>query len=148
MIIMNENTELLEYIYQVADMGVKSTTNLLKELNGKDNKIKKAIEDELKEYEGFYEITKDLLVKYKVPPKPLGMMADLSSSMGIKMEVLKDNSDAKIADMLTQGLTMGKLEMEKKIKNYQDVIGKDLLELAKGIAKFQENSIKKLQPFL
>ena len=43
---------------------------------------------------------------------------------------------------------MGKLEMEKKIKNYQDVVGKDLLELAKGIVKFQENSIKKLQPFL
>lgn len=145
---MNENTELLEYIYQVADMGVKSTTKLLQELNGKDNKIKKAVEDQLKEYEGFYEITKDLLLKYKVPPKPLGVMADISSSMGIKMEVLKDNSDAKIADMLTQGLTMGKLEMEKKIKNYKDTVGKDLLEVAKGIVKFQENSIAKLKPFL
>ena len=38
---MNENNELLTYIYQNAKMGVKSCTNLINLLNGKDNKIKK-----------------------------------------------------------------------------------------------------------
>ena len=33
------NTEMLEYIYQNASMGVKSCTNLIKILNDKDNKI-------------------------------------------------------------------------------------------------------------
>ena len=38
---MNENLELLEYIYQTADMGVKSLTDLLNDIKDKDNKIKK-----------------------------------------------------------------------------------------------------------
>ena len=40
---MNENNELLMYIYQNANMGVKSCTNLIRILQGKDNKIKKII---------------------------------------------------------------------------------------------------------
>ena len=35
---MNENNELLLYIYENADMGVKSTTTLIRTINGKDNK--------------------------------------------------------------------------------------------------------------
>ena len=40
---MNENNELLTYIYQNAKMGVKNCTNLIQILNSKDNKIKKRI---------------------------------------------------------------------------------------------------------
>ena len=42
---MNENNELLMYIYQNANMGVKNCTNLIRILQGKDNKIKKIVED-------------------------------------------------------------------------------------------------------
>ena len=48
---MNENNELLMYIYQNANMGVKNCTNLIRILQGKDNKIKKIVEGELKGYE-------------------------------------------------------------------------------------------------
>ena len=40
---MNENNELLLYIYKNADMGVKSTTKLIKLLNNSDNKIKNIV---------------------------------------------------------------------------------------------------------
>ena len=40
---MNENQELLTYIYQNTKMGVTNCKDLLKNLNGKDNKIKKII---------------------------------------------------------------------------------------------------------
>ena len=40
---MNENNELLEYIYQTAEMGVFSTTKLIEDINGKENKIKKSL---------------------------------------------------------------------------------------------------------
>ena len=45
---MKQNNELLEYIYKTASMGYESTTNLLRALENKDNKLKKAIEDELR----------------------------------------------------------------------------------------------------
>ena len=41
---MNENIEMLEYIYKAANIGRTSSENLLKALKEKDNKIKKALE--------------------------------------------------------------------------------------------------------
>ena len=48
---MDVNTELLEYIYQSSEMGVVSLTNLLKDINGKENKLKPIISEELSSYE-------------------------------------------------------------------------------------------------
>lgn len=145
---MNVNTELLEYIYQTSDMGVKSTTYLLQDLNHKDNKIKNEIEQILKEYEKIFKESKELLKKHKVKPKEKSKMADLSSFFGIKMEVMKDNSDRKIADMLLQGLTMGIIEMEKKIEDYQDKCDKDILKIAKDLLAFEQNHTKKVKEYL
>ena len=50
---MNENLELLECIYQNADMGVKSLTQLLNDIKEKDNKIKALVSEEVKGYEKF-----------------------------------------------------------------------------------------------
>lgn len=145
---MNKNAELLEYIYQNADMGSKSLTNLLNTINGKDNKIKKIIEDELKEYERFLKDSKKLMKNYKVEVKSKGIMAGIGSFMGIKMEMFKDNSDARIADMLTKGLTMGQIDITKKIKNYEKVADKEVIDLAKKILEFNENSINALKSYL
>ena len=145
---MNKNAELLEYIYQNADMGSKSLTNLLITINGKDNKIKKIIEDELKEYERFLKDSKKLMKNYKVEVKSKGIMAGIGSFMGIKMEMFKDNSDARIADMLTKGLTMGQIDITKKIKNYEKVADKEVIDLAKKILEFNENSFNALKSYL
>lgn len=148
MIQVNENVEFLEYIYQTADMGAKSTTDLLNDLNEKDNKIKKLISEQLKGYEHFIKESKALLKKYKAEPKDKGMMADMMSKMGIKKEVKKDNSDAAIADMLTQGFMMGNLEIQKRIDNFEGEVDKKIIDLAKALLKFGEDSIKDLKPYL
>ena len=97
---MDENVELLEYIYQNAKMGVTSLTELIRIINGKDNKIKKIVEGELKGYENYVKDCERLMKQYNVEAKENSMMANLSSKMGMNFEMLKDNSDAKIADML------------------------------------------------
>ena len=50
---MDETNELLEYIYQDCEMATTTLTELLKQLQGKDNKIKRTVEDILKEYEKY-----------------------------------------------------------------------------------------------
>lgn len=145
---MNENTELLEFIYQNASMGVKSCTNLIKILNTKDNKIKKIVEGELKGYENFVKKSEKLLKKYKVEPKEKGVMADLMSKMGMNMEMMKDNSDARIADMLTKGFTMGNVDISKKIDRFEGDADKDILKLAKDLLKFGNENIELLKPYL
>ena len=145
---MNENAELLEFIYQNASMGVKSCTNLIKILNTKDNKIKKIVEGELKGYENFVKKSEKLLKKYKVEPKEKGVMADLMSKMGMNMEMMKDNSDARVADMLTKGFTMGNVDISKKIDRFEGNADKDILKLAKDLLKFGNENIELLKPYL
>ena len=75
-------------------------------------------------------------------------MADIMSKMGIKKEVKNDNSDAAIADMLIQGFTMGNLEMQKRIDNFEGKADKKIINLAKDLLKFGEDSIQELKPYL
>lgn len=145
---MNENNELLEYIYQNAKMGVNSCTELLKILNDKDNKIKKIVEGELKGYEEFVKKSEKLIKKNKIKPKEKGMMASLMSKLGMNMEMMKDNSDARIADMLTKGFTMGNVDISKKIDRFEGDADKEILKLAKELLSFGKENIEILKPYL
>lgn len=142
------NQELLEYIYKTAEMGKYSTTQLIKELHEKDNKIKDILNDILKEYEDFYKETEKLIHKNKLEEKEIGYFAKMGASMSMKKEVIADNSDASMADMLIKGLTMGSLEMSKKIDQYEKVADNKILDLAKKMHKFQEKRIEDLKKFL
>ena len=145
---MNENNELLMYIYKNADMGVKSTTKLIRLLNTRDNKIKKVVEGELKGYENFLKRAKALLKKHKVSPKGTSIVAEISSSITMDMEFMKDNSDAKIADILIRGFTMGNIDIDKKIEKFKEDADKEILKLAKELKRFGEINIELLQPYL
>lgn len=145
---MKTENELILHIYESSQMGIEAINNLLNELKNKENKIKKILEDELKEYEKFYKSSEKLLKKEKIELKEKGKMAKMMAKIGIKKEVLSDNSDSKIAQMLTQGLTMGVTQIAAKIDSYKDVISKNHMELAKNYKKFQKNSIEKLKSYL
>ena len=146
---MNENNELLLYIYQNAKMGVTSCTDLIRILNNTDNKIKKIVEGELKGYEEFVKKAEKLLKKNGITePKDKGMMADLMTKMGMNMELMKDNSDSRIADMLTKGFTMGNIDIQKKIDNFEDDADKDILKLAKELLEFGKVNIDLLKKYL
>lgn len=145
---MNENNELALYIYKNADMGVKATTQLIKLLNSRDNKIKNIVEGELKGYENFLKKSKSFLKKHKISPQSNSIFAEISSYVGMNIEFIKDNSDAKIADMLIRGFTMGNIEIDKKIDKFKDDADKSLLKLAKELKKFGEENINLLKPYL
>ncbi len=145
---MNTNNELLNYIYQDATMGAKSLTNLINIIHSKDNKIVSLVEDKLKEYEKFIKESKKLLEKNKADIKEPSMMAEMGSFMGIKKEMIKDNSDARVADMIIKGFTMGIINLDKKIDKYKDKVDKKIIKLAKDMRAFQEHGIKDLKPYL
>ena len=145
---MNANSELLEYMYQDAEMATHTLTELLNDLKGRDNKIMKDLESILKEYETYQKEFKKLLKKHNVALKEKGFMSKMMSSMGIKKEVLHDNSDASIADMLIKGVSMGSLDIEKKISQYDQEVEKDILNLAKKFLEFQEEKINALKKYL
>ena len=145
---MNENMELLNFVYENAEMGVHTLNNLSDILRNKDNKIKGLIEDELKEYNNFLKESEKLLKKNKLEPKKTNLMAKFSSKMGIAMETMKDNSDPAIASMVIEGLTMGTVETETKIESYTTLVDKKTLKLSNKYLKLQEEEIEKLKTFM
>lgn len=145
---MDENIELLEYIYKNSEMAVFTLNKLIRDLNGLENKIKKTVQDEIIEYEKFLKTSKKLIKKSDEELKSNGIMAKMGASMGIKKEVDKDNSDAAIAHMLTEGITMGIVDMETKIKNYSDSVDRKVIKLAKDFLKYQQEELERLKEFM
>jgi len=145
---MDENLEMLNHIYKSAQMGHSSSEDLLRALREKDNKIKTVLEEINKEYEKYEKESHKLLKKYKMEPRGNTLMADMMSKLGIKKEVKNDNSDASIASTLIEGLTMGTIEIDKKINSYEKQIDKKIINLAKNYKKFQNDYIDKLKEFL
>jgi hypothetical protein len=145
---MDENLELLEYIYQNSEMGVFSTTKLIQDINDKENKIKKVTEGIIKGYENFMHESEKLIKKNNFEIKKNSFKTKMISSMGIKKEVNVDNSDAAIAHLLIEGLTMGVVDISSKIKNYKGDADKKIVSLAESYLKFQEESIELLKKYL
>lgn len=145
---MDENCELLESIYKDAAMATYTLEELLKELNGKDNKIIKPCEDILKGYERYRDETKEKLLKLDSELKEESIMSKIGAKMGIMKEVITDNSDASIADMLIKGISMGSIDTEKKIGAYKENVDKDNTKWAKDFYQFQQDNIKALKKFL
>lgn len=145
---MNENCELLESIYKDAAMATYTLEELLKELNGKDNKIIKPCEDILKGYERYRDETKEKLLKLDSELKEESIMTRIGAKIGIMKEVITDNSDASIADMLIKGISMGSIDTEKKIGAYKENVDKNNIKWAKDFYQFQQDNIKALKKFL
>lgn len=145
---MNENNELALHIYKDAEMSAYTITRLLRDLKDKDNKIKKTLEDVLKEYEEWKVKTKKYLKKENAEISENGMMAKMMAGMGIDKEVKNDNSDSAIADMLIKGISTGSVDMEKKIKAYRDEANDKELELAEDFLKLQEKAIDIFKEYL
>lgn len=142
---MEAKKELVEHIYKDASMGSYTCMQLLGDLKNKDNKIKGCVEDILKEYQDFEKKAKKFL-KEEVRDEE-GFLTKFMAKRGIKKEVTKDNSDPAIAKMLIEGLTMGSLEIEKKMKDYEKEAEKSHLSLAKDFFQFQEGAIQKLKTY-
>lgn len=145
---MDENLEMLTHIYKSAQMGHSSSENLLNELRKKDNKIKTVLEEINKEYEKYEKESSKLIIKNKQKPQGSSLMAEFMSKLGIRKEVMNDNSDSSIASTLIEGLTMGNLEIDKKINNYEGKIDNKIKTLAINYKKFGELYIEKLKSFL
>ena len=145
---MKENYELMEHIYKDAEMASYTLTKLIRDLKDKDNKIKKTLEDILKEYEFWKKKAMKYLKKGSAEITDTSFFEKMMANMGIKKEVKCDNSDSSIAKMIIKGVSTGSVDMEKKIKAYDKEVDKSDLDVAKGFLKFQKKTIDKLKKYL
>ncbi len=145
---MKENYELIEHIYEDANMACYTLEKLTEDLIEKDNKIKRCLEDILKEYTSYMNEARKLLEENGIKIKEKSSISKMMANKGIKKEVKKDNSDSAIAELLIQGISMGSLDMDKKISSYDKDTKKECIKFAKDFLKFQEKTINELKKYL
>ena len=149
MIYMDESLEIVNHIYKDSEMAISTLTKLSTTLEKKDNKIKDTVEDIIKGYERYFKDAKKILNKNNCKKEKNGLVSKVMANMGIDKEVRDDNSDSAMADMLIKGVSMGSIDLEKKLKKYKDKeIDDKVLELANNFKDFQDDIIKKLKEYL
>lgn len=145
---MNEKIELYKHIYQDSEMSLSSLCELKKDLKDKNNKIKDILDDIINGFNEYKKHSKKILEKNKCELEETPFMSKMMANMGIKKEVISDNSDSHMADLLIQGISMGSINMEKKIDDYKDIVpGKDI-RYAKKFLKFEQEKIEELKKYL
>lgn len=142
---METNIELLNYIYQNAEMGKDSTEHLLKICE--DNELKKVLQSQLSEYKKVFDIADNKIKSANKDPKELSSIAKLSTDIMLNLKTLKDKSSSHISEMMIQGSTMGIIDITKKLNEYNDA-SKDILDLGENLLKFQQEKIEEFKKFL
>ena len=92
--------------------------------------------------------SKEILKRNKTELEEKKIFEKMMAGMGIKKEVMNDNSDSAIADLLIQGVSMGSINMEKKIKDYESEVSEEELNYAKEFLCFQQQTIEELKKYL
>ena len=145
---MIEKIEIYKHIYQDSEMSINSIKELKKDLEDKDNKIKGLLDEIIKEFLKYEKESKKVLKKCDACPEEEGMLAKMMTNMGIKKEVMTDNSDSHMAEVMIQGISMGSINMEKKLDNYKEKLDSSDYRYAKKFLKFEKESIEKLKEYL
>jgi hypothetical protein len=145
---MDKNHEFINAMYQDASMALDSLTMLINKLKSRDNKIKEVVENCIKGYEKHLKIIKCYMKQNNYEINSVPLINKMGAYMGINMEVMRDNSDSRMADMLIQGFTMGVLNTSKNINKYKGEVNKDIISIANDFLKHQEESIEKLKKYL
>ncbi|MEG1141408.1 MAG: hypothetical protein RSE41_02985 [Clostridia bacterium] len=142
---MNENVEMLNYIYQNAKMGKSTIDQIIKEVS--DITFKDVLKEQLKDYEKVIDNTKVYLSEFNKQEKDITDLSKIVTYLSIKMSTLNDDTSSHIADMLIKGSTMGTVEITKKLNKYTN-IDESIKMLASKLLKIEENNIEKLKKYL
>lgn len=142
---MAENTELLDYIYQNAQMGTESISHLIK--IAEDVDFRRTLEDQLCEYQKVLDEAEEMIQRRGQSAEGVGPMTKISSYIMVELKTFTDKSPSKMAKMMLQGSTMGVLEITKRIKEYQGA-NKEVLNLAQDLLKTEQHNVDELKKYL
>lgn len=143
---MNANAELLNFVYENSQMGVKSLRQILDFLKEEDLKL--YLKKQLNGYEGFQQQAKELLQKNGFDEKGLNTFEKVRTYLMINIQTMNDKSASHIAEMLMIGSNMGIIDAIKNVNKYKNSAEKDILALMENLQEFEEKNVEKLKEYL
>ncbi|NLY88595.1 MAG: hypothetical protein GX085_03105 [Firmicutes bacterium] len=142
---MNENAELLNFVYQNSQMGVETIQQLMGIVS--DEKFKKQLESQFKEYEEIHSTARKMLNENGYDEKGISAMEKIRTYLMLNIQTMTDKSSSHIAEMLIIGSNMGIINAVKNLKKYKGAEPK-VKSLMESLLKFEENNVQRLKEFL
>lgn len=142
---MTQDTEMLNYIHQNAQMGRDGIMHVLKFAD--DTNFRNVLESQLEEFESVLQSSEELLKEKNEEPESVNPAAKITSYVSSTVQTALDNSPSHIADMTIQGSTMGITKLTKHLNNY-DGSDRKIVNLAEKELKIEKNNIDELKKFL
>lgn len=142
---MDKNVEFLNYIYQNAEMGENTLSQLI-DITEDDN-YKELLKSHLITYITIYDNTEKELQEINKKAKGINIFSKSSTSTMINLKTMLNKSTSHISEMLIQSSTMGIIDMTKKLKEYNNVKGY-VLSIANELLTFERNSIEEYKKYL
>ena len=142
---MLSETQLLNHIYQTAEMGCDGIQSVLQYAS--EPRLSEALNRQYQEYRKLQNSAGAMLHQRGKEPKGIGTMAKMGSEAVSAMKTMMDHSAAKIAEMMIQGSTMGVTKSLRTIRDCPKADGK-VLDLAEKLLKTEQANIEEMKEFL
>lgn len=142
---MNENTELLNFIYQNAQMGVETINQLLDIV--KDQDFARYLKEKREGYDKMLEDARIKLNEHGYDEEGITTFEKIKTYFMINMQTLSDDSTSHIAEMMMIGSTMGVINTIRSLHKYENA-EKNLLMMMKTLQDFEEKSYNDLKIFI
>lgn len=142
---MVEDIEMLNFIYQNAEMGIIGIDNIKSVI--KNKQFMKVIKEQEKDYSAVCTEAVELLNNAHEKVENISSMASLMTMIDAKMKTITDSSTSNIAKMMMTGSNKGIIEIQEKINNYKGD-DKKVLSLAKKLLTIEKRNLENLKKYL
>lgn len=142
---MNGNAELLNFVYQNAEMGVNTIKQLLDIVE--EGPLRERLRQQLTAYGDFQQEARKLLNANGFDEKGISAFERIKTYLMINMQTMTDISQSHIAKMLILGSTMGIIEGTQDLRKYEEQ-EKEIRKLLEKLVDFEEKNVEALKAFL
>ena len=142
---MEQDFEILNFIRQNTQMGIDGIKCIIEKVDNAE--LEEALRGQLDEYTRIYNSANTLLLSKGGIPEDVNALAKISSHIAGILNTSSEDPVRKIAESMIKGCTVGVSKITHHINNF-DGDDEGVLELAKCLKSFTEESIEKMKKFL
>ncbi len=139
------NKKFLSEIYKNIKMAVQAIENMYPKF--RSTKLKEFMKNTKAKYLEYLEQCKILAKEKKLELNDASIFSKTMLKLSITMSTLFDKSSEHIAELFLMGTVRGTLSLYKELKTYKDA-DKDIVELAKNLKSFEEQSFEEIKTYL
>lgn len=139
-----QTAEVLTAVYKNVKMASDAILNLMPKVNDKD--LKSDMTVQLSAFEAFASRAAKLLAEEGVKPEEEGIFARMSAKWSTLMNTMRDSTATHLAEMLTEGATMGVNDMLRTLREAENTgVSERALRLARDVCAFEEKIVEDMR---